>query len=603
MRRTRDFLLKLGESRRALTLVWTTSKPLTVYLVLLTATAGALPAAIAYVAAQIVDAVLANARSFQDGVAISSAPLLLLIGVEGALAALTVGVQRGLTFCQSLLRAQLSQHVNELIFRKTLTLELGQFENPEFFDKLSRAHRGASSRPLSLVMRFFSVAQSTFTLISFAALLIGFSGWALLLLALAGIPAFLAEAKFSGEAFRMFLWRSPETRMQTYLSNMFAREDHAKELKLFGLGPLFIQRHRALFDAMYAEDRRLSARRDLWGFFLGALGVVALYCSYGWIALSAVTAAITVGEMTMYLMLFRQGQATITTLLAAIGGMYEDSLYLSALHEFLDTPAPASRGVATAGPLPRDGIRFEHVSFAYPGAAHAILKDITLHIPPGSSLALVGENGSGKTTLIKLLTRLYTPTAGRVTLDGRDLQEWDADALRERIGVIFQDFVHYQLKLGENVGAGDARHFSEECRWAEAGEKALLQSVVRQLPTGYRTQLGKWFKGGRELSGGQWQKVALARAFMRTRADILVLDEPTSAMDAGAEAQVFQQFRSLTSGRIAILISHRFSTVRIADQIAVLKDGAILERGTHQELVHLAGHYAALFALQAAGYR
>jgi ATP-binding cassette subfamily B protein len=259
--------------------------------------------------------------------------------------------------------------------------------------------------------------------------------------------------------------------------------------------------------------------------------------------------------------------------------------------------------VAVHGPKPDDGIRFEKVSFTYPGAEQPTLVDIDLHIRPGESLALVGENGSGKTTLIKLLTRLYAPTSGRILLDGQDLQEWEEVALRDRIGVIFQDFTRYQLLLGENIGAGDVRHFEDEVRWRDAGEKGMAAPIVATLPEGYRTPLGKWFNDGRELSGGQWQKIALSRAFMRSRADILVLDEPTSAMDASAEATIFEHFRTLTRGRIAILISHRFSTVRMADQIVVIENGRIIERGSHDQLMQLNGHYSHLFSLQAKGYR
>src|SRR5690606_38676239 len=296
----------------------------------------------------------------------------------------------------------------------------------------------------------------------------------------------------------------------------------------------------------------------------GLVATATLYGAYAWVALSAIATRITIGEMTMYLMLFRQGQSAVSAILSAIGGMYEDNLYHSTLYDYLETPVAPSQGHAVRGPHPEDGIRFEHVSFQYPDAERPTLQDITLHIRPGQSLAHVGENGSGKTTLIKLLTRLYQPTSGRILLDGLDLREWDEGALRDRIGVIFQDFTRYQLLLGENIGAGDVRHFDDEARWREAGEKGMAAPIVATLPQGYRTQLGKWFNNGRELSGGQWQKIALSRAFMRTRADILVLDEPTSAMDAAAEATVFEHFRALTKGKIAILISHRFSTVRMA---------------------------------------
>jgi ATP-binding cassette subfamily B protein len=422
-------------------------------------------------------------------------------------------------------------------------------------------------------------------------------------LVLAGLPSFLAEAKFAGNAFRLFRWRSPETRMQNYLETVLAREDHAKEVKLFGLGPLLLERYRDIFRRLYREDRNLTIRRDSWGFMLGLIGTGALYGAYAWIVVATVTARITLGQMTMYMMLFRQGQSAVSASLSAIGGMYEDNLYLSTLYEYLETPVDPAPGRERYGADPQDGVRFERVSFTYPGAEAPTLIDVDLHIRPGESLALVGENGSGKTTLIKLLTRLYSPDTGRILLDGRDLRAWDEATLRQRIGVIFQDFARYQLMVGENVGAGDVRYFEDEARWREASEKGMAAPFIDTMPAGFRTQLGKWFKEGRELSGGQWQKIALSRAFMRSAADILVLDEPTAAMDAAAEATIFEHFRALTRSRIAILISHRFSTVRMADQIVVIQGGRIVERGSHEELMALDGHYAHLFSLQAAGYR
>lgn len=600
---TRGFLGVFAYSRRALELVWTTSRPLTLTFAVLTVIAGSLPAAVAYVGSLIVDAVVAAIQADGPAREALTTHALTLVVAEGLLVAAIAGAQRGISLCQSLLRAQLSQRVNVMILEKALTLDLTHFENSDFYDKLTRARREASSRPLSLVMRTFGLGQNAVSLLSFGTLLISFSPWAVALLVFAGLPSFLAEAKFSGAAFRLFLWRSPETRMQLYLETVLAREDHVKEVKLFGLGPLFLERYRNIFRKLYKEDRDLTIRRDTWGFFLGLIATATLYGAYGWIALSAIASRITLGQMTMYFMLFRQGQSAVSAILSAIGGMYEDNLYLSTLYEYLETPVQNNSGEAVRGPQPQDGIRFENVTFQYPDAEQPTLVDINLHIKPGESLALVGENGSGKTTLIKLLTRLYTPTSGRIMLDGQDLREWDEAALRDRIGVIFQDFTRYQLLLGENIGAGDVQHFEDEARWREAGEKGMATPIVESLPDGYRTPLGKWFNDGRELSGGQWQKIALSRAFMRSRADILVLDEPTSAMDAGAEAIVFEHFRTLTKGRIAILISHRFSTVRMADQIVVLQDGRIIERGSHEALMTLQGHYAHLFSLQAKGYR
>jgi ATP-binding cassette, subfamily B, bacterial len=593
------FIAVFRYSRRAIDLVWSTNRRLTVVLGALTVMAGVLPAGMAFVGALIVDAVVA-AIGAGGG---DARQVLEFVLLEAVLVALLAGAQRGLSMCQSLLRAQLGQRVNVMILEKALTLELAQFEDSEFYDKLTRARREASVRPLSLVMRSFGLAQNAVSLLSYGVLLVKFSPWALALLVAAGLPSFLAEAKFSGDAFRLFRWRSPETRMQMYLETVLAREDHAKEVKLFGLGRRLLDRYRSIFERLYREDRALTIRRDSWGFGLGLLGTATLYGAYAWIAVSAVRGLISLGQMTMYVALFRQGQSAVSASLAAISGMYEDNLYLSTLYDYLETPVPPVSGAATRGPDPADGVRFEQVSFSYPGATEPALEAVSLHLRPGTSLALVGENGSGKTTLIKLLTRLYAPTAGRILLDGRDLREWDPEALRSRVGVIFQDFARYQMQVGENVGAGDETHFEDEARWREAATKGQAAAFIEQLPAGYNTQLGKWFKDGRELSGGQWQKIALSRAFMRTGADILVLDEPTAAMDARAEAEVFEHFSKLASDRITILISHRFSTVRMADQIAVLDRGRVVEQGSHEQLMAMGGTYAGLFALQARGYR
>ncbi len=599
----RGFFSVFAYGKRALELVWTTDKALCVTLMLLTLLAGALPAGIAYVGALIVDAVVHAADLHRHSGITALNQVWTFVGLEALLVAGVSIAQRGISLAQSLLRAQLGQRVNVMILEKALTLNLTQFEDSEFYDKLTRARREASSRPLSLVMRTFGLLQNAISLLSFGGLLVKFSPWAVLLLFLAGLPAFLAEAKFSGDAFRLFRWRAPESRMQAYLESVLAREDYAKEVKLFQLGGRLLGQYRDIFTRLYGEDRELSIRRDAWGLGLGLLGNLTLYGGYAWIAARTVSGSITLGQMTMYLMLFRQGQAAVGAALAAIGGMYEDNLYLSNLFEYLEQPVAASTGSGTAGPKPGDGIRFEGVEFTYPGASAPALSDIDLCLRPGQSLALVGQNGSGKTTLIKLLTRLYRPTRGKILLDGLDLADWDEGSLRQRIGVIFQDFARYQLLVGQNIGAGDVRAFDDEGRWRIAAAQGLAAEFVEELPEAYQTQLGKWFKDGRELSGGQWQKIALARAFMRSDADILVLDEPTAAIDAGAEAEVFAHFRELTRNRMAIVISHRFSTVRMADQIVVLDAGRIVERGSHEELMALGGRYMQLFTLQARGYR
>jgi ABC-type multidrug transport system fused ATPase/permease subunit len=597
--RLEQFVSVFQYTGRAMELVWTTSRVITLWLAGLSVAAGVFPAAIAYVGKLIVDAVVNPGRphgALREGA-------LTYVAVELCLVVLLSAAQRGLAVCESLLRALLGQRVNELILEKALTLSLREFEDSEFYDRMTRARREASSRPLSLVKRAFGLVQNLISLTVYGALLLRLSGYTALVLAVAAIPVFIVETSFSEDAFRLFRWRAPETRMQTYLETLLAREDHAKEVTLFGLGPLFLGRYRSIFETLYDEDRALTLRRGGWGFALGLLSTGAFYGVYAWIVLRAVARRLSLGDMTMYLLVFKQGQSALSAILSAIGGMYEDNLYLSNLYEYLGHAPSPSGGVATHGPDPDDGLRFEDVGFVYPDAPAPALSNITLHVPRGGKLALVGENGAGKTTLIKLLTRLYEPTTGRILLDGLDLTQWNPDALRRRIGVIFQDFIRYQLLVGENIGAGDVDAFDDEPRWRRAAQMGMASQFVERLPSQYATQLGKWFKGGQELSIGQWQKIALSRAFMREHADILVLDEPTAAMDAAAEAEVFQRFRSLSENRLGIVISHRFSTVRMADQIVVLDGGTIAERGTHAELMDKNGRYARLFNLQAEGYR
>ena len=587
-------------SKEALRLVWTTDKRLTFILATLTILAGVLPGGIAFVGKLIVDAVV---LAVETDSAADRWLVIKWIAVEAVLVVLMAAIQRALMVSQSLLRALLGQRVNVMILEKAQTLELSHFEDSEFYDKMTRARREASSRPLSLVNRTFGLVQNGITLLTYGWLLIQFSWLAVAGLVVAALPAFFVETYFSGAAFRLFRWQVPETRKRNYLEWLLAREDYVKEVKLYGTGDLFLARYREIFEKLFAEDKLLTLRRGLWGFLLGALSSLAFYGAYAWIGWSAAMGWVTLGGMTMYLMIFKQGQSSIAASLTAIGKMYEDNLYLSNLYEFLDEKIDTNDGTALSGPNPGDGVRFENVSFAYPGQTIPAVDQISLHLRPGEKLALVGENGSGKTTLIKLLTRLYTPTSGRVLLDGLDLSEWQLDALRQRIGVIFQDFVRYQLKVGENIGVGDVAHIESRDQQQAAAEKGMAHPFIDSMDNGYDTQLGRWFKDGRELSGGQWQKVALSRAFMRTQADILVLDEPTSAMDAEAEARIFNHFREVTQKQMAILISHRFSTVRMADQIVVLDKGKVIERGSHEDLIRHNGKYAHLFAIQAKGYQ
>ncbi len=585
---------------RAVELVWTTSRLLTIILAVLTLVAGLLPGAIAYVGKLIVDQVVSASHS---GLERDRLYALGYLAIEAVAVALLAGSQRGLTVSQSLLRVLLGQKVNVLILQKALTLDLVHFEDSEFYDKMTRARREASSRPLSLVSRTFSIVQNIISLVTYGWLLLQFSFWTVAVLLLSALPAFIAETRFAGEAFRLFRWRTPETREQNYLEFLLANESPAMEVQLYQLGSKLLERYHSIFNRLFGEDRDLTIKRGVWGYLLSLLSTAAFYIAYAWIVVEAIAGRISLGDMTMYLTVFRQGQTTFSNTLTSIGGMYEDNLYLSNLYEFLEQEIPKPTGKATKGLVFGDGIRFENVSFRYPGNLQPALKNVSLHLQPGEKLAIVGENGSGKTTLIKLLTRLYTPDEGRILLDGLDLQEWNIEVLHKRIGVIFQDFVRYQFSVGENIGVGDVEHLENKAKWQTSAEKGMAQPFVELLPEGFQTQLGRWFKGGQELSGGQWQKIALSRAFMRTKADILVLDEPTAAMDAEAEYQIFDRLRSLTQKQMVILISHRFSTVRMADKIAVLAAGELVEQGTHQELLQAGGRYARLFQLQAAGYR
>ncbi|MBC7475871.1 MAG: ABC transporter ATP-binding protein [Candidatus Sericytochromatia bacterium] len=601
-------------SWKAIQMVWETSQSLTIMLAILTLVGGLLPAVMAYTGKLIIDSVLMASKSGVTLEAILSfseparLPFLYLI-LEAFIIISLEGVRRGLSISQSLLRALLGQKVNVMILEKALTLDLAHFEDSEFYDKMTKARREASSRPLSLVNRTFTLIQSIISLVAYGALLIKFSGIAVAILVITSIPSFIAETKFANQAFRLFSWRAPESREQIYLETLIAREDHAKEVKLYQLGKMMLDRYKEIFVRLYSEDRDLTIKRGLWGYLFSLMSSIAFYGAYAWIVIETVVGKTTLGEMTMYLTVFRQGQSTLSGALSSVGGMYEDNLYLSSLYEFLEQKMPdenKKKNIINQINLEtklKDGLRFENVSFTYPGNAKPALKNVSLHIKPGEKLAIVGGNGSGKTTLIKLMTRLYSPDSGRIILDGQDLEDWDMDTLHKRIGVIFQNFVHYQFTVGENIGVGDVNNMNDEKKWLESSEKGMSLPFIKDMPAGFKTQLGNWFKGGQELSLGQWQKVALSRAFMRENADILVLDEPTSAMDAEAEVMIFERFKALTKDQMVLLISHRFSTVRMADKIVVMEKGELIESGTHEDLLKENGRYAHLFHLQAAGYQ
>jgi ATP-binding cassette subfamily B protein len=589
---------------QTLALVWRSSPGGLVAVALLTVLSAALPVTMAWVGKLIVDAVVAAQRAAPGPErSLAAAQVTRWVLVELGVVVGIGLVERGLGLLRQLVGARLGIDLSVQIIEKALQLDLRHFEDAKFYDKLTRARREASSRPLSLVQQNFQIVRGGLTLLGFTAVLLGFSLWAVAGLLLAAVPAFVSEALFSGAAFRLRNRRSPDARRLNYLEYVVANDEHVKEVKLFGLGPMLLERYQRLAETFYDDDRRLSVRRTAWTAALALIANAAFYGCYLVIALAAAAGRISLGAMTLYVMAFRQGQGSFQGVLSALGGMYEDNLYMSNLFEYLAIPTGRPGPPPSAPVRSEAGIRFEGVGFQYAGAREWALRDISMFIPRGESLALVGENGAGKTTFIKLLTRLYEPTEGRILLDGRDLRAWDEAALRRRVGVIFQDFNQYQFAVRENVGFGSAEHLADEPRINRAVERGGAREVVAALPAGIETQLGRWFHDGVELSGGQWQKVALARAFMREEADILVLDEPTAALDAAAEHAVFERFRSLTRGRTAILISHRFPTVRMADRIVVLEHGRIIEQGTHAALLAAGGRYAQLFALQASGYQ
>jgi ATP-binding cassette subfamily B protein len=445
---------------------------------------------------------------------------------------------------------------------------------------------------------------------------VSLSPWSVLLIFAASIPAFVAEARMAGESFRLNSWRAPEARRMNYLEWILTRDSHVKEVKLFGLGDLILGRYRTLFDKFYREDRRLAFRRMAWGLGLGLLSLGAFYGAYAVTAGRAARAEITLGDVALYLAVFRQGQNAFQAILSSIGSMYEDSLFMSNLFIYFDIPTGGEQArhrppLAAPRGAPQT-IELRDVSFRYqsktgePGAW--ALHRVNLTLRPGEKLGLVGENGAGKSTLIKLLLRLYDPTEGKILYGGVDLRDMDPAELRARIGAVFQDFVSYQFSAGENIGLGHTPALGDRARIADAARRGGAEPVIEALPQKYDTVLGGWFESGQELSDGQWQKLAVARAFMRATdapesAEVLILDEPTASIDAEAEHDLFQRFQTLAADRTAIIISHRFSTVRIADRIAVLHGGAIEEIGTHRELLAKGGRYAKLFRLQARGYQ
>ncbi|MBF8255896.1 MAG: ABC transporter related [Anaerolineales bacterium] len=589
--------------RRAFGLVWEAHHTGTLLMALWTIIGGLLPLAQAYIAKLIVDGVVNSLRaeaSPMEGLRVV-APFLL---AEFVLVVLQAGVAQARSLTEHILHSRLNLTINTRIIRKSLDLDLAYFENAEYYDKLQNARREADWRGLQIMNGGFYLIQNLLTLASFAVVLFGFNAWLALLLFVATVPAFIAQSNYADLNFRVISWRAPEARKLNYLEYLLTDYDAVKEVKLFALGEPLLGRYATLFWTFLREDQSIAQRRSLASLGWGLLATLTYYGAYFWIVLQTLEADITLGDMTLYLMIFRNSQNTFESIFWGLSEMYENGLFMSNLFAFLELE-PRIRATPTPMPPPSSdqrGVEFRGVSFRYEGHDDWALRDVNLTIGPGEKIALVGPNGAGKTTLIKLLARLYDPTEGQILFNGVDLRDLDPGELRRRIGVIFQDFVHYHLAASENIGFGQIEALGDRPRIEASAVKSGAHPVITALPEGYETILGRWFAKGRDLSGGEWQKIALGRAFMRS-CDILVLDEPTAALDAENEYQVFQQFRQLTEEKMAILISHRFSTVRMADRIYVLDDGQLREQGTHEELLARDGIYARLFTLQAQSYR
>jgi ATP-binding cassette, subfamily B, bacterial len=587
---------------QAVRFVWRTNRWATVGLGLLTLGGALLPASQAWVGKLIVDGVVASVQTSQDAEQVRRVFIYLLL--ELALFLLSAAFNHGRRLIQQLIQLQLANRIHAEIIGKALTLDLAYFEDSDFYDRLQNARREGGYKPVELINDTFLIVQNSITLISFALLMLRFSPWLVLVLLATGIPSFIAETRYSERGFRLLTRRAPETRQVNYLSRLLTEDTAAKEIKLFNLGGTLLNRYTTLFDKFFEEDKSLALRRATAGFSLGLIASLGFYGSYAWIVWYTVQGKISLGDMTLYLAIFRQGQSTFHSILSALGNIYENNLFMANFFEFLCLE-PRMKIAGQQRKLSRPllgGIEFREVGFRYPDSDEWALRSVNFNIRPGEKIALVGHNGSGKTTLIKLLSRLYDPTEGSILIDGIDIRDVDPLELQQRIGVIFQDFVRYHLPVRENIGFGQIDAMDDVGRIAAAARKSGAQSLVEELPHGYETMLGRWFHDGHELSLGQWQKIALARAFMRD-AEILVLDEPTASVDARTEYEIFQNFKVLTEGKMAILISHRFSTVRMADRIAVIEKGRIAELGTHDEPLRRQGTYAALFSMQAEGYR
>ncbi|HET7095565.1 MAG TPA: ABC transporter ATP-binding protein [Thermomicrobiales bacterium] len=597
----------LGSVRQVLGLVWGTSRVLTLGMAAVTLVQSLMPAAQVWLAGLLI-------QSVADGIAAPAAARAGYVQTVVWLAVIQLGLGVGSSLsqtvsniCQQLLQERMAIHVQLLIMRHATTLDLADFENAGYYDLLQQAEKESANRPVQMVSQVFGLVRSAITFATLMALLAALGPLIAAATLIAPIPAFISGSRYGWWGYQQMRRQSPLRRLMSYLSSVVTLDQYAKEIKLFTLGDHFINRYAGAADEYYQAARSLLLRRYWASFAWGALTTIASSGVFLYVAVQAVRGFFNLGQLTVFTGAATQVQGAFQNILSGIQGVYENGLYLSTLGELLDR---RPRIAAPADPAPvrrpfRQGIEFRHVTYRYPGTGVAALSDVSFTIDPDETVALVGRNGAGKTTIVKLLGRLYDPDEGQILIDGRDIRDYDPAELRRQFAVMFQDYATYQLTVGENIGVGDVERLDDTTAVARAADRAGAERVIQNLPEGFATPLGKWFERGQQLSGGEWQKIALARAFMRDAADaqILILDEPTAALDARAEHDLFARLRALTTGRMALYISHRFSTVRMADRILVLEQGRLIEEGTHDELVLRGGMYADLFELQAASYR